>query len=459
MSHYPCLNSYELQRIVQTTFGPPKSLKRKIFMVIDNKLNAMTATLSQSDLKFLDNNQIDSPAATTWDISSNKVKNFTLNFGPQHPAAHGVLRLVLEMNGEVVERADPHIGLLHRGTEKLIEYKTYLQALPYFDRLDYVSMMCQEHGYSLAVEKLINCDVPERAKYIRVLFSEITRILNHLLALTTHAMDVGALTPFLWAFEEREKLMEFYERVSGARMHAAYIRPGGVSQDLPFGLSEDIYKFVEQFASRIDELEEMLTNNRIWKQRLVDIGVVSADQAMDWGFSGVMLRGSGVAWDLRKTQPYDIYDQIVFDIPVGTRGDCYDRYLIRVEEMRQSIRIIMQTLNKMPQGMIKTDDKKITPPSRVQMKQSMESLIHHFKLYTEGFSVPSGETYTAIEAPKGEFGVYLVSNGTNRPYRCKIRAPGFAHLQGLDFMAKNHMLADVVTIIGTQDIVFGEVDR
>lgn len=423
-------------------------------MVIDNKIDKALSA-GQSDVKFLNNNEITSG----WDISSNKVKNFTLNFGPQHPAAHGVLRLVLEMNGEVVERADPHIGLLHRGTEKLIEYKTYLQALPYFDRLDYVSMMCQEHGYSLAVEKLINCDVPERAKYIRVLFSEITRILNHLLALTTHAMDVGALTPFLWAFEEREKLMEFYERVSGARMHAAYIRPGGVSQDLPFGLSEDIYKFVEQFASRIDELEEMLTNNRIWKQRLVDIGIVSADQAMDWGFSGVMLRGSGVAWDLRKTQPYDVYNQMVFDVPVGTRGDCYDRYLIRVEEMRQSIRIIMQTLNKMPQGMIKTDDKKITPPSRVQMKQSMESLIHHFKLYTEGFSVPSGETYTAIEAPKGEFGVYLVSNGTNRPYRCKIRAPGFAHLQGLDFMAKNHMLADVVTIIGTQDIVFGEVDR
>lgn len=392
-------------------------------------------------------------------ISPKKVKNFTINFGPQHPAAHGVLRLVLEMNGEVVQRADPHVGLLHRGTEKLIEYKNYLQALPYFDRLDYVSMMCQEHAYSLAVEKLLNCQVPIRAQYIRVLFSEITRLLNHLLALTCHAMDVGALTPFLWGFEEREKLMEFYERVSGARMHAAYIRPGGVAQDLPFGLCEDIFKFCQQYASRIDEMEEMLTGNRIWKQRLVDIGVVTADQALDWGFSGVMLRGSGVAWDLRKTQPYDVYNKMNFDIPVGMRGDCYDRYLIRIEEMRQSLRIIMQCINELPQGVIKVDDKKITPPSRSQMKQSMESLIHHFKHYTEGFVVPAGETYTAVEAPKGEFGVFLVSNGTNRPYRCKIRAPGFAHLQGIDFMSRNHMLADVVTIIGTQDIVFGEIDR
>jgi len=392
-------------------------------------------------------------------VKRQTLKNFTLNFGPQHPAAHGVLRLVLEMNGEVVQRADPHIGLLHRGTEKLIEYKNYLQALPYFDRLDYVSMMCQEHGYSLAVEKLLHCEVPLRAQYIRVLFSEITRILNHLLALTCHAMDVGALTPFLWGFEEREKLMEFYERVSGARMHAAYVRPGGVAQDLPLGLSEDIYRFARQFASRIDEMEEMLTGNRIWKQRLVDIGVVTADQALDWGFSGVMLRGSGIAWDLRKTQPYDVYGKMDFQVPVGSRGDCYDRYLIRVEEMRQSLRIILQCLQEMPQGEIKADDRKITPPSRTHMKTSMESLIHHFKLYTEGFSVPAGETYTAVEAPKGEFGVYLVSNGTNRPYRCKIRAPGFAHLQGIDFMSKNHMLADVVTIIGTQDIVFGEVDR
>jgi NADH dehydrogenase (ubiquinone) Fe-S protein 2 len=392
-------------------------------------------------------------------LSPKKVKNFTINFGPQHPAAHGVLRLVLEMNGEVVLRADPHIGLLHRGTEKLIEYKNYIQALPYFDRLDYVSMMCQEQAYSLAVEKLLNTTIPLRAKYIRVLFSEITRILNHLLALTCHSLDVGALTPFLWAFEEREKLMEFYERVSGARMHAAYIRPGGVAQDLPIGLCEDIYKFSQQFSSRIDEIEEMLTNNRIWKQRLVDIGVVTAEEALDWGFSGVMLRGSGVCWDLRKTQPYDIYQKMNFDIPVGTQGDCYDRYLIRVEEMRQSIRIIMQSLNEMPLGLVKTDDKKITPPSRSQMKQSMESLIHHFKLYTEGFTVPTSEVYTAVEAPKGEFGVYLVSNGSNKPYRCKIRAPGFAHLQGLDFMSRNHMLADVVTIIGTQDIVFGEIDR
>jgi NADH dehydrogenase (ubiquinone) Fe-S protein 2 len=360
-----------------------------------------------------------------------KVKNFTINFGPQHPAAHGVLRLVLEMNGEVVLRADPHIGLLHRGTEKLIEYKTYIQALPYFDRLDYVSMMCQEQAYSLAVEKLLNCPVPLRAQYIRVLFSEITRLLNHLLAVTCHSMDVGALTPFLWAFEEREKLMEFYERVSGARMHAAYVRPGGVAQDLPIGLCEDIFKFTQQFASRIDEIEEMLTNNRIWKQRLVDIGVVTADQALDWGFSGVMLRGSGILWDLRKTQPYDVYEKMVFDVPVGTRGDCYDRYLIRVEEMRQSIRISMQCLNEIPNGIVKTDDRKITPPSRSQMKQSMESLIHHFKLYTEGFTVPASETYIGVEAPKGEFGVYLVSNGTNRPYRCKIRAPGFAHLQAL----------------------------
>lgn len=388
-----------------------------------------------------------------------RIKNFTMNFGPQHPAAHGVLRLVLELNGEVIERADPHIGLLHRGTEKLIEYKTYLQALPYFDRLDYVSMMCQEHAYSLAVEKLLQCEVPLRAQYIRVLFSEITRILNHLLAVSCHALDVGAMTPLLWAFEEREKLMEFYERVSGARMHAAYFRPGGVSQDLPLGLCDDIYAFTEQFSSRIDELEELLTNNRIWKQRLVDIGIVTADQAMDWAFSGVMLRGSGIPWDLRKNQPYDVYHRMDFDVPVGTNGDCYDRYLIRMEEMRQSIRIIMQCLNQMPEGVVKVDDKKISPPSRTDMKQSMESLIHHFKLYSEGYSVPAGETYTVIEAPKGEFGVFLVSNGSNKPYKCKIRATGMSHLQGLDFMAKGHMIADVVTIIGTQDIVFGEVDR
>jgi len=390
---------------------------------------------------------------------SKKIKNFTINFGPQHPAAHGVLRLVLELNGEVVERADPHIGLLHRGTEKLIEYKTYLQALPYFDRLDYVSMMAQEHTYSLAVEKLLNANVPIRAQYIRVIFCEITRILNHLLAVSCHALDVGAMTPFFWGFEEREKLMEFYERVSGARMHSAYIRPGGVSQDIPKGLLNDIYIFSEQFATRLDELEEMLTGNRIWKQRLVDIGIVTAEDAMNWGFSGVMLRGSGLPWDLRKNEPYEIYDSIDFDIPVGSNGDCYDRYLIRLEEMRQSLRIINQAINLIPEGNIKTDDRKIAPPSRAHMKQSMEPLIHHFKLYTEGYNVPSGDTYTATEAPKGEFGVYLVSNGSNRPYRCKLRAPGFAHLASLDFMSKGHMVADVVTIIGTQDIVFGEVDR
>ena len=326
---------------------------------------------------------------------SKKIKNFTINFGPQHPAAHGVLRLVLELNGEVVERADPHIGLLHRGTEKLIEYKTYLQALPYFDRLDYVSMMAQEHTYSLAVEKLLNANVPIRAQYIRVIFCEITRILNHLLAVSCHALDVGAMTPFFWGFEEREKLMEFYERVSGARMHSAYIRPGGVSQDIPKGLLNDIYIFSEQFATRLDELEEMLTGNRIWKQRLVDIGVVTAEDAMNWGFSGVMLRGSGVPWDLRKNEPYEIYDSIDFDIPVGSNGDCYDRYLIRLEEMRQSLRIINQAINLIPEGNIKTDDRKIAPPSRAHMKQSMEPLIHHFKLYTEGYNFPSGDTYTA----------------------------------------------------------------
>jgi NADH dehydrogenase (ubiquinone) Fe-S protein 2 len=388
-----------------------------------------------------------------------KTHTFSINFGPQHPAAHGVLRLILDLDGEIIERADPHIGLLHRGTEELIEYKNFMQALPYFDRLDYVSMMVQEHAYSLAVEDLLSIKVPERASYIRVLFSEITRILNHLLAVTTHALDVGALTPFLWAFEEREKLMEFYERVSGARMHAAYIKPGGVSEDIPFGLLEDIYSFISQFGSRINEIEEMLTNNRIWKQRLVDIGVVTAKQALNWGFSGVMLRGSGVCWDLRKSQPYEIYKNINFCVPIGKNGDCYDRYLIRVEEMRQSLVIIEQCLNFMPQGPVKIDDRKIVPPSREAMKFSMESLIHHFKLYTESFSVPRGEIYSAVEAPKGEFAIYLVSDGTNKPYRCRIHAPGFLHLQALNFMAKGHMIADVVTIIGTQDIVFGEIDR
>ena len=387
------------------------------------------------------------------------IKNFTLNFGPQHPAAHGVLRLVLELQGELVARADPHIGLLHRGTEKLIEYKTYMQGLPYFDRLDYVSMMCNEQAFSLAIEKLLNIEAPPRAQYIRVLFGEITRILNHIMAVTTHALDVGALTPFLWLFEEREKMMEFYERVSGARMHAAYVRPGGVALDMPVGLMEDIYHFASHFSARVDEVEELLTGNRIWKQRLVDIGTVSAQDALNYGFSGVMLRGSGVAWDLRKAQPYDAYDKVDFDVPVGTRGDCYDRYLIRIEEMRQSLRIIQQCLNDMPDGEVRVDDAKIAPPRRAEMKDSMESLIHHFKLYTEGFVVPAGSTYTAVEAPKGEFGVYLIADGTSKPYRCKIRAPGFSHLASLDFMGKGHMIADIVALIGTQDIVFGEVDR
>jgi NADH dehydrogenase I D subunit len=388
-----------------------------------------------------------------------EIKSFTLNFGPQHPAAHGVLRLVLELTGEIVERAEPHIGLLHRGTEKLIEYKNYLQALPYFDRLDYVSMLSQEHTYCLAIEKLLNCDIPERAKYIRVLFAEITRILNHLLAVGCHAMDIGAMTPFLWGFEEREKLMEFYERVSGARMHAAYFRPGGVHTDLPKGLLSDIFLFKEQFKTRLAEIEEMLTENRIWKQRLVDIGVVSLKDALDWGFSGVMLRGSGLEWDLRKSQPYEIYSELEFDVLSGTNGDSYDRYLIRLFEMKQSILIIEQCLEKLPFGPIKSMDHKTTPPSRFDIKQSMESLIHHFKFYTNGINIPENETYLGTEAPKGEFGVYLVSNNSNKPYRCKIKAPGFAHLQALNMMSQGHMIADVVTIIGTQDIVFGEVDR
>jgi len=388
-----------------------------------------------------------------------KIKSFTINFGPQHPAAHGVLRLILELNGEVIERAEPHIGLLHRGTEKLIEYKTYLQALPYFDRLDYVSMMSQEHTYCLAVEKLINLKIPLRAQYIRVIFAELTRILNHLLAVGCHAMDVGAMTPFLWAFEEREKLMEFYERVSGARMHAAYFRPGGVSMDIPIGLLDDIYIFIDQFSTRLNEMEDMLTENRIWKQRLVDVGVVNEKDALDWSFSGVMLRGSGVNWDLRKNQPYEIYDQIEFNIPVSSNGDCYDRYLIRVQEMRESLKIIQFCINNLPNGFYKTNDKKLTLPSRTNIKNSMESLIHHFKLNTQGIFISSGETYTATEAPKGEFGVHLISNNSNRPYRCKIKAPGFNHLQALNFMSKDHLIADVVTIIGTQDVVFGEIDR
>jgi NADH dehydrogenase (ubiquinone) Fe-S protein 2 len=387
------------------------------------------------------------------------LKNFTINFGPQHPAAHGVLRLILELNGEAVVHADPHIGLLHRGTEKLIEYKNYLQALPYFDRLDYVSMMAQEHTYSLSIEKIGQIKIPLRAQYIRVIFAEITRILNHLLAVGCHSMDVGAMTPFLWAFEEREKLMEFYERVSGARLHAAYIRPGGVNFDLPLGFLDDLYLFCKQFSYRLDEIEEMLTANRIWKERLVDVGVVSMAKAIDWGFSGVMLRGSGLPWDLRKMQNYEIYNQLNFFIPVGSNGDCFDRYLIRVEEMRQSLRILEQCCKNIPCGSVKSNNYKIVAPNRLEMKNSMEAVIHHFKFYSEGFVLPFGETYTATEAPKGEFGIYLISNNSDKPYRCKIKAPGFGHLQALNDMSKGHLLADVVTIIGTQDIVFGEIDR
>jgi NADH-quinone oxidoreductase subunit D len=390
--------------------------------------------------------------------NSNK-KNITINFGPQHPAAHGVLRLVLEMDGEVIRKADPHIGLLHRGTEKLIEHKTYLQAVPYFDRLDYVSPMCQEHAFALAVEKLLECEIPIRAQYIRVIFSEITRILNHIMAITTQALDVGAMTPLLWMFEEREKMMLFYEKASGSRMHAAYIRPGGVHQDLPPNLLVEIDQFINQFPQKIDDMESLLTNNRIFKQRLVDIGIVSKEQALDWGFSGPMIRGSGISWDLRKNQPYEIYSEIDFDVPIGKNGDSYDRYLIRVEEMRQSVNIIKQCLKKIPNGPVMTSDKRIAPPKREEMKNSMESLINHFKLYSEGYHVPKGEVYASVEAPKGEFGVYIISDGSNKPNRCRIRAPGFAHLQALEPMVKGHMLADVVTIISTQDIVFGEIDR
>jgi len=390
-------------------------------------------------------------------------RNFTINFGPQHPAAHGVLRLVLELDGEIVERVDPHIGLLHRGTEKLIEHKTYLQAIPYFDRLDYVAPMNQEHAFCLAAEKLLGLTVPKRGQLIRVLYSEIGRILSHLLNVTTQAMDVGALTPPLWGFEEREKLMVFYERASGSRMHAAYFRVGGVHQDLPPKLIDDIYNWCDPFLKVVDDLDTLLTGNRIFKQRNVDIGVVKLEDAWAWGFSGVMVRGSGAAWDLRKSQPYECYDELEFDIPVGKNGDCYDRYLIRMEEMRQSVRIMKQCIDKLRspegQGRVSVDDNKIVPPKRGEMKKSMEALIHHFKLYTEGFHVPAGEVYAAVEAPKGEFGVYLVADGTNKPYKCKIRAPGFAHLQAMDFICKGHMLADVSAILGSLDIVFGEVDR
>lgn len=387
------------------------------------------------------------------------LRNFQINFGPQHPAAHGVLRLVLELDGEMVERVDPHIGLLHRGTEKLIEYKTYLQALPYFDRLDYVAPMNQEHAYSLAVEKLLGIEVPRRAQFIRVLYSEIGRLLSHLLNVTTQAMDVGALTPPLWGFELREDMMIFYERASGARMHAAYFRPGGVHQDLPPKLLEDIYKFCDRAEAMIRDIEGLLTDNRIFKQRNVNIGIVSKQDVLDWGFSGVMVRGSGMPWDLRRSQPYEVYSELDFDIPVGKNGDCFDRYLVRVEEMYQSLRIMRQCIEKMPAGPVHTMDGKFFPPSRGEMKRSMEALIHHFKLYTEGFRVPKGEVYAAVEAPKGEFGVYLVSDGTNKPYKCKIRAPGYAHLQAMDYLCRGHMLADVSAILGSLDIVFGEVDR
>jgi len=392
-----------------------------------------------------------------------EVRNFNINFGPQHPAAHGVLRLVLELDGEVVTRVDPHIGLLHRGTEKLIEQKTYLQAIPYFDRLDYVAPMNQEHAFCLAVEKLLGITVPKRAQLIRVLYSEIGRLLSHLLNVTTQAMDVGALTPPLWGFEEREKLMVFYERASGARMHAAYFRPGGVHQDLPGKLVDDIWDFCDPFLGVVDDLEGLLSENRIFKQRNVDIAVVRLEDCWAWGFSGVMVRGSGAAWDLRKSQPYECYDELEFDIPIGKNGDCYDRYHIRVEEMRQSVRIMKQCLEKLRrpegQGPVHALEGKVVPPSRGEMKRSMEALIHHFKLYTEGYRVPAGEVYAAVEAPKGEFGVYLVADGTNKPYRCKIRAPGFAHLQAMDFLCQGHMLADVSAILGSIDIVFGEVDR
>ena len=392
-------------------------------------------------------------------MAETQIKNFTLNFGPQHPSAHGVLRLVLEMDGETIERADPHVGLMHRGTEKLIEYKSYQQAVPYFDRLDYVSPQNQEHAFSLAVEKLLGVEAPPRGQYIRTLYAEIGRVLNHIFTVCAFAMDIGAMTPMLWGFEQREILMEFCERVCGARLHMNYFRPGGVSLDMPAGLAEDIWAWTEEFPKCLEDLEELLTENRIFKQRSVDVGVIDAAQALDWGFSGPCLRASGVAWDLRKAQPYDAYDRVEFDVPIGKHGDCYDRYLVRMYEMRESLKIMQQCLNEMPSGPVRVDDRKISAPPRAEMKHSMEALIHHFKLYTEGYHVPAGETYTVVEAPKGEFGVYLVSDGSNRPYRCKIRTPGFAHLQAMDFLCRGHMLADVVAVLGSLDIVFGEVDR
>ena len=390
---------------------------------------------------------------------ANSIQNYMINFGPQHPAAHGVLRLVMELDGEIIERCDPHIGLLHRGTEKLIEYKTYLQALPYMDRLDYVSPMCMEHSYVLAIEKLAGIEVPLRAKYIRTMFAEITRVLNHILNTTTHAMDVGAMTPILWLFEEREKLMEFYERVSGARFHAAYFRPGGVHQDMPDGLLDDIKDWCDGFGKVLDEVQSLIADNRIFKQRNVDIGIISKDDAVAWGFTGPCIRASGVAWDLRKSQPYDAYDRMDFNVIVSNDGDCYARFMVRMDEMRESVKIIRQCAAQMPAGRHATLDRKVSPPSRGEMKRSMEALIHHFKLYTEGLHVPAGEAYVATESPKGEFGIFMVADGTNKPWRCHIRATGMAHLQAMDFLCKGHMLADAPAILGSLDIVFGEVDR
>lgn len=388
-----------------------------------------------------------------------EIQNYTINFGPQHPAAHGVLRLVMELDGEIVERLDPHVGLLHRGTEKLIEHKTYLQALPYFDRLDYCSPLAMEHSYVLAIEKLLDLEVPLRGQYLRVLFAELTRICNHMLNIGAHVMDVGAMTPNIWVFEIREQCLEFFERASGARMHSAWFRPGGVHQDVPLKLLTDMADWLDEFPTLFEDAMSLVIDNRIFKQRNVDIATVSKEDAVRWGFSGPMIRGSGIAWDLRKSQPYDVYDRMEFDVPVGTRGDCYDRFMVRVEEVRQSARIMRQCLNEMPEGPVSSSDRKVVPPKRGEMKQSMEALIHHFKLYTEGFHVPAGEVYVATESPKGEFGVYLVSDGSNKPYRCKIRPTAFSHLQAMDFMSKGHMLSDATAILGAMDIVFGECDR
>jgi len=452
----------------------PYSGSGKEFMAVNTSFQMTQQQLENSDKKdFRKSLYGETPQggelSDQWDMRSiylpqrkteaRRIETCFINFGPQHPAAHGVLRLILEMAGEWVIRADPHIGLLHRGTEKLMEYRTYHQNVPYFDRLDYCSMICNEQAYCLAIEKMCNLEVPLRAAYIRTMFAEITRILNHTVNIGCGALDVGAMTPFFWLFEEREKLYEIYERVCGARMHAAYVKPGGVQLDLPLGLLDDIYDWAIGYSARLDEVEEMLTENRIWRKRLVDIGVIKYEDALSLGFSGAMLRGSGVKWDIRKVAPYDAYDKVDFDVPVGSRGDCYDRYLIRMEEMRQSLRIIDQCLNQMPEGPVKTDDKKFAAPTRLEMKEDMEAVINHFKLYTEGFQVPPGATYTAIEAPKGEFGVYLVSDGTSRPYRCKIKAPGFVHLAAMNHMSAGMVLPDVCAIIGTMDIVFGEVDR